>query len=102
MRERRDLRDDAEMRQSLQHAVGEGARGAEGGQMHDGLVQLRLRVFHDDALHARQQEHAAVVAGVAGHEHFRAAAALMRSHSHWSASPLSVLAGSTSRSRALE
>ena len=35
------------------------------------LVQLRLGVLDDDAAHARQEEHAAVVRRVAGHQDFR-------------------------------
>jgi len=55
--------------QPFQQTVRHDSSRDEDRQFHDGLEQLRLRVLDDDALHARHEEHAAVVAGVAGHEH---------------------------------
>ena len=57
------------MLQALEHAIRHDFGGNIDRQFHDRLEQFGLRVFDHDALHPRQQEHAAVVPRVSGDQH---------------------------------
>ena len=57
------------MTKPVEHSVGQNLPRTESGHIDGRLVQFRQRIFHNDAAHSWQSEHAGVVASVAGDQY---------------------------------